>query len=240
MPLNFNEEVALNGRTMNVFDYDTFNEYRDMLQYSAEVAVKFKRGDREAVLPVRGSIHNNVNQPGVYLGDQFDIITFPETPEEEKEYYPNKDRLFNFADSKSMQEHLDKSDRLNEIKNQILESPDNLTHAPLSDDDKPAMRGLKLAINYKGIDIDKYKDRFGENFPNNKRKLTDTDITLFQLNRYCECLDLDMDIVFRDAEGNIANPMKKVITVNVFPGNGDYTKIKDLDSDNDTLDEDEE
>jgi hypothetical protein len=34
--------------------------------------------------------------------------------------------------------------------------------------------------------------------------------------------------------------MKKVITVNVFPGNGDYTKIKDLDSDNDTLDEDEE
>ena len=243
MPLNFNEEAAIDGRTMNVFDYETFNEYRDMLKYDANIAVKFNRGDRDAILPVRGNVHGNLEQPGVYIGEQVDIISYPQTAEEIAEYYPDESRRFDFSNPKSMQDLLDKSERLNEIKNQILETPDNLTQAPLKQDDKPAMRGLKMAINAKGIDIDKYKDRFGENFPNNKRKLTDTDITLFQLYRYCECLDLDMDIIFRDAEGSIANPMKKVITVNVFPGNGDYAKVQNVDKnylDQDSSDDDED
>lgn len=229
MPLSFNEEVAMGGRTLHVFDYDTYNQYRDLLQYDANIGIKRTDPDgKEYILPVRGSIQSNMDEPGVYLGAQIDFFSRPTTPEEKKEYYPKKDQIFDFGDTKSMQELLDKSDKLNDIKNQILESPDNLTQAPLKPDDKPAMRGLKLAINSKEIDLDKYKDRFGINFPNNKRKLADTDITLFQLNRYCECLDMEMDIVFRDAKGDIANPMNKVITVNVYPGNSDYTTIQDV------------
>ena len=235
MPLSFTEEAAIDGRTVNVFDEETFMQYHDLLQTNSSIAVKIKTDDGEAILPVRGKLTTKSvmdSKPGVYIGQMYDYYSIPVTEKDKKEYYPGSDRRVDFSDAKSMQELLDKSDKINSIKNQMLESSDSMTQAPLKPDDKPAMRGLKLAINAKGIDLDKYKDRFGENYPNNKRKLADTDITLFQLYRYCECLDMEMDITFRDAAGNIANPMNKVITVNCYPGNNDgNVVIKDISPD---------
>lgn len=231
LPFKDEADAAVDGKVYKVYDYETFNQYRDELENTPNVAVRFKKDDGSVeVLPVRGSIGGSMTKPGVYTGKQVDIFSSPSTEEEKKEYYPKPgDRYFDFGDVKTIQEYLDKSDQLYEIKNQILESPDNLTIAPLKPNDEPAMRGLKLAVNAKGIDLDKYKDRFGVNYPNNKRKLTDTSITLFQMERFCECLDMDMDITLRDKEGSIANPMRKKITVNVYPGNGDYVHIENVD-----------
>ena len=93
---------------------------------------------------------------------------------------------------------------------------------------KKTMRALKEAIIAKDMDIDMYKERFGENFPNDKRKLNDDNVTLFILERYCQCLDMEADIILRDAPGNIANPMNKVVTANIFPGNVNNVTITDV------------
>ena len=242
LPFKDEADAAIDGKIYKAYDYAVYNQYREELESLPNVAIRFQKNDGSVeVLPVRGPINGSMNKPGVYTGKQVDIFSHPETEEEKTEYNPKPgDRYFDFGDVKTIQEYLDKADQLCEIKNQILESPDNLTIAPLRPNDEPAMRGLKLAINAKGIDLDKYKDRFGVNYPNNKRKLTDTSITLFQMERFCECLDMDMDITLRDKEGNIANPMKKKITVNVYPGNGDYVHIENVDEDTSDDEEGEE
>lgn len=243
LPFKDEADVAMEGKLYKAYDYDVFNQYRDELTNLPNVAVRFKKEDGIEVLPVRGPISGSMTKPGVYYGNGVDIFSSPTTEEEKEEYYPKSgERYFDFSDVNSIQEYLDKAENLYEIRNQILESPDNLTSAPIKPDDKPAMRCLKLAINAKHCDMDKYKDRFGPNYPNNKRKLTDTDVTLFQIVRYCECMDMAMDITIRDADGNIANPIKKRITANVYPGNGDYITIEDENgyTADDTNDEDEE
>ena len=70
-------------------------------------------------------------------------------------------------------------------------------------------------INAKNIDIDKYADRFGENFPNDKRKLKDEKITLFLLKRMAECLDMNVDLIISDKSPNVPNPIGIPIKVSL-------------------------
>ena len=55
------------------------------------------------------------------------------------------------------------------------------------------MRAMKESILAKSIDLDKYKDRFGTNYPNDKRKMKDSDITLNMIERMCKNLDIKLD-----------------------------------------------
>ena len=77
------------------------------------------------------------------------------------------------------------------------------------------MKALKQAITAKNIDIDKYADRFGENFPNDKRKLKDEKITLFLLKRMAECLDMNVDLIISDKSPNVPNPIGIPIKVSL-------------------------
>ena len=105
--------------------------------------------------------------------------------------------------------------------NQYLETPadgSNVFRPPLSEMDSAEMRGLKQSIIAKNIDMDKYAERFGPNYPNDKRKMKDSSITSFLLKRACKNLDINVDLVFSDAGPNVPNPMGKTITINMVPG----------------------
>ena len=57
------------------------------------------------------------------------------------------------------------------------------------------------AVISKNIDIDKYADRFGDNFPNDKRQFKREDITfmschLFQTPRLFHYFDKDLDVLY--------------------------------------------
>ena len=80
-----------------------------------------------------------------------------------------------------------------------------------------------LIIDVQNIDIDKYADRFGENFPNDKRKMKDDKITLFLLKRMAECLDMNVDLIISDKNPNVPNPIGMPIKVSLT-GNGDETE----------------
>jgi DNA-binding Xre family transcriptional regulator len=91
---------------------------------------------------------------------------------------------------------------------------------PLLETDSAEMRAMKECIIAKNIDLDKYKDRFGANYPNDKRKLKDDSITLNMIERMCKNLDIKVDLVFTDSDDNVPNAMNKVIRANIIPGDG--------------------
>lgn len=224
MPL-FDKKVSISGKLFSVCDTETYNSNREFLKEDDQIAVEVTNGSESVILPIRSADSKDMVRPGIYPKGSVDFFSYPTTEEEQKEYKPSKDNVFSFNDIKNMQELIDKREKFENVTNQILETPDNITKPPFKEDDTPTMRALKEAIISKNIDIDKYKERFGDNFPNDKRKINDTDITLFILQRFCECLDLEMDITLKDAKGNIPNPMHEIITANVVPGNENCISI---------------
>lgn len=218
--------TIIGGKLFTIYDYDSYSKNRDILRSDDQTAVEVTLNGKKVVLPVRNP-NGNKNQPGIYSYDQYDSFKMPETEEEEKTYCPQEDTIFRFDNIGSMQELIDRREQFQMVTNQILETPDNITIPPLKENDTPAMRSLKEAIIHKNIDMDKYQERFGANYPNDKRKIGDTSLTLFILERFCGCLDLECDLVLRDAPGNIPNPMHKTITANLVPGGLDNIKVED-------------
>ena len=97
----------------------------------------------------------------------------------------------------------------------ILTSADNITTPIDHPDDSPEMMALKEAIRSKHIDINKYEQRFGPNFNNDRRLLDKNTITLAKLKTMANALDMDISLTIKDKPGNIPNPIGKVITVSV-------------------------
>jgi hypothetical protein len=69
------------------------------------------------------------------------------------------------------------------------------------------MKGLKKAVIKKHIDIDKYADGYGENFPNDKRKFKDHDISIKLFERHVDVLGIKAVLVLTDASPDIPNPI---------------------------------
>lgn|SRR5574344_1915354 len=222
-------KAMVGGKIFDVITYDQYVKNKDILLSNpdSQTAVEYKLDDGSiAILPIRSG--EEMQDPGLYNRGIIDFFNKPATVEEKEMYCPGEDKIFEFGNAKNLQELLDKKQKFDEVTNQMLETPDNITMPPIMETDTPAMRALKEAVIAKKIDLDKYKERFGANFPNDKRKLSDNDITLFILDRYAECLDMQVDLIISDKSGNIANPMNKKITANLVPGSnaGESVKIE--------------
>ena len=77
------------------------------------------------------------------------------------------------------------------------------------------MIAFKQAIIDKHIDLDKYEQRFGVNYNNDKRLLKKDSITFGKLRDMCNALDIKATIEFRDANPNVPNPIGRVITAEI-------------------------
>jgi hypothetical protein len=99
------------------------------------------------------------------------------------------------------------------------------------------MRALKMALNAKHIDIDKYAGRFGENFPNDKRQLKNNNATLKIIKRFCENCDMEAFLTFRDKSDDVPNPMGTEIVVSLTDN---YFDSNEFDSNEEVSSEEEE
>ena len=147
----------------------------------------------------------------------------------EKEIYqpaPNSGATISLEPD-NMNQYIKESEKYKDRDAEALErcESDGKYVPPILEADSPEMRALKTCIIEKDIDLDKYSERFGANYPNDKRKLKDAEITSFLLKRYCNNLDIDVDMVFRDRDENVPNAMNKEIRINLVPGNGNNVDI---------------
>ena len=240
MPSVYSKRAVIGGKSMDVCDYQSFGAKKDILVQDTQAAVEIKVDDRNIILPIRSN-GSNTDRPGLYTAPNSPVhfLSLPTTDEEMEIYSPDESKILSF-DKDDMQKMIEEKERYEVATNAMLESSDSKTVPLLKESDTPSMRALKEAIIAKNMDIDMYKERFGENFPNDKRKLNDDNVTLFILERFCSCLDMEADIVLRDKDGNIANPMGKVITANIVPGNANNVIIEDTSSEEESDENNEE
>lgn len=210
--MNFKKQT-INGKMYNVVDVESYmknNELYDNSQTALEVNIN----GSDYVLPIRnGKIDD---RPGVYSDGALQFFNLPNKDNEAqlKEY--SSDNTIDFSNCSSIAEIMEKQEILRDEEKEILANPDNIFIPTISEKDSPAMRGLKQAIIEKRIDIDKYQDRFGkENFPNDKRKFKDTDITMFMMNRMNKALDIKATLILEDKSPDVPNPIGRKISIDL-------------------------
>ena len=202
-------KAVVNGCMYDVIDYDTYIKNKDSI--GPGTAISTEHTGKIVVLPVRGKYTSAPSMPGVYSAGPLDFFVYPS--EDSDQYSPKK--MVEISNRDSMKEILKKEETLTRMANPWITSPDNVTKFPIEEDDQPEMRCLKMALNEKNVDFDKYAPRFGANFPNDKRQLKNKSATLNIIKRFCENMDMSCDIILRDKNPNVANPMRKEIRVSL-------------------------
>ena len=217
--------AVINGKPMNVYtEQQFFDNFQDLVS-DDQAAVMVEKDGQQVILPIRQG-YKSMDKPGAYpFGEGTDqhyaFLSFPTTEADKEAYCPDPDNIVNFKDADGIQALMSMTDKLNKSINQYLESDvgvGNIYRAPLKETDSPEMRGLKLALTEKHMEIDKYNERFGANWANDKRKLNDDNITMFLLKRMCKNFDINVDLVFTDQSSDVPNAMGKTITINLVPG----------------------
>ena len=205
-------KAAINGQVVDVVDYDEYSSHIDCYSGRNDVAIPVDMRGREILLPVKGRYSSNVTLPGVYNAGCVDFLIYPD--EAFVERYIPKD-FISMSNTDDIRELIKNGDAARKLDEPFITSPDSITCIPIKETDQPEMKGLKMALNAKNIDIDKYAARFGDNYPNDKRQLKNSNATLKIIKRFCENCDMEAILTFRDKNPDVPNPMNTEITVSL-------------------------
>lgn len=205
-------KAAINGQVVDVVDYDEYSRHTDCYSGRNDVAIPVDMKGREILLPVKGRYSSNVTLPGVYNAGCVDFLIYPD--EAFAERYMPKD-FISMSNTDDIRELIKNGDAARKLDEPFITSPDSITCIPIKETDQPEMKGLKMALNAKNIDIDKYAARFGDNYPNDKRQLKNSNATLKIIKRFCENCDMEAILTFRDKNPDVPNPMNTEITVSL-------------------------
>lgn len=193
----------IDGKLYNVIEYEEFCNTKDT-NNNISTAIQID----DTLLPIRIT---NDNKPGIRIGKVINKVILPD-PEDEQYKASN---IIDLGNTKTMKELIDKQVQLRNIEEEILTSPDNITIPNISKEDSPEMRGLKEAIIEKHIDFDKYGDRFGDNFANDKRVIKGNTITQKMLKRILKNIDVKATLILEDTSPDVPNPIGKKIVINI-------------------------
>lgn len=206
-------KAVIGGKFYDVVDYEEYQQHSEL--YGSMNAVDISRPDgTNIILPCRSGNPDD-GKPGIYrLGDTgVHLMVYPD---DEESFKPTD--YTSFDDVESVKEYSQKCQKVHNMERESLMCIDPSKHyrPPISGRETPVMKGLKDAIIAKGIDLDQYSGRFGDNYPNDKRKLNEDSITLFMFERFCKNLDLNARMVIEDISGNPANPIGYPISIDLF------------------------
>lgn len=203
------KKSKVEDKLMDVVSLDEYTKHPE-LYANTGTAVEIQKNDKTYLLPHRAGAHSP-DRPGIYDCGPIVKFNFPSGKDEEK--YTGE--VIDLSDVESIGELIEKNAKVRNIEREILTSPDSIFTPVISNSDTPVMKGLKEAVIAKNIDLDKYSDRFGDNYPNDKRQFKKDSITLFMFERMCECLDMSAKIIIEDKSPDVPNPMGRVIEVDI-------------------------
>ena len=195
-----------------IYDVVSFDDYIKQKEYCDNNITSIE--DNGYIYPIKTRKNDGV---GMYQlsPDLYQFID-PKTEEDKQNY--SITNMINFEDAKSLREVIEKTNQLKSAERTILTTPDNITVPVIGEHDSPEMVGLKEAIIAKNIDIDKYQQRFGSNFSNDKRLLNDSSITLLKLKTMFKALDMKGTLIIEDLNEDVANPIGRKIVVDLLGG----------------------
>lgn len=213
-PINVHlEKASIEGQVYDVMTYDEYAEHFENNRERSDIAIKEDYNGKTLVLPYRGAYPaGGPITPGLYNAGCVDFIKKPER-EFVNHYIP--DKIVSMSNMSDIKDILREAEEARKLDEPYLTSPDNVTIIKVCADDQPEMKALKMAINAKHIDLDKYAGRFGANFPNDKRQLKGNNITLNIIKRYCENCDMEAILTLKDTRPDVPNPIGKEISISL-------------------------
>ena len=197
-------KAAINGNIYDVYTYDEYLEQDDFYNKSA-VLVDYK--DKEILLPIKEEYTCQVT-PGIYSSGCIDICIYPEDGQVDN-YVP--DKIISINNNDDIKDIYKNQKDINRLMEPWISNPDNVTIFPIHPDDQPEMVGLKSAWNAKNANFDDYGSLFGDNFPNDKRQMKNHSVTLNMIKRFAKNCDMEVEIIFRDKNPDVINPIGKEI-----------------------------
>lgn len=240
-PLNISVKKApINGQTYDIVEYDTYRKDFDTYKDRNDIAIPIDYKGKQMLMPYRGQYCNS-GIPGIYNAGSIDFIVKPDEGLADK-YIPDEKDIICLSNTDDIKELILKEDSVKKLDEPFITTPDNITNIPINQNDQPEMVALKLALNAKKIDIDKYAARFGDNFPNDKRQLKSKSATLNIIKRYCKNCDMEAKLILTDARPDVPNPMNKEIVVSLtsYDDNDNNYEITDNTNENDDSNSNEE
>lgn len=167
------------------------------------------------ILPVRGSTDK---RPGAYRAGSFYMKTVMPDSVELPNYRADDNHIVDFTKAEDIRGIIKAESKLRNLEVSRLTTIDNICAPRIRPDDAPEMVGLKKAIIQKHIDLDKYEQRFGDNYNNDRRLLEKDNITLTKLKTFAKALDMKLTLTFEDNGKNVPNPIGEPIRVTVIGG----------------------
>ena len=209
--------MGLELRKINIgkeyYDAATYEEYNanPNIYDSRHTAII----DEEAgvVLPLLTKTNAAENNVGILYGGMVSLYNYPQTASEQQQY--SIDNMIDMSNPANYKELIKTSQQLKDVEREILLNVDNVTRPVITENDTPAMTGMKKAIIAKNCDIHSYSHRFGPNYPNDIRILKENDLSLKKLIKFGDSLDMKVDITFSDRNPDVPNPMGTPITVTI-------------------------
>lgn len=200
------KEILINGRLYEVVPVNDYigNEDGYLQGYTA---VEDSFGN---IYPI---VSATSQDPGLRYRKKAPVF-FASIPEGSDDQY-RVDQAIDYSKATNIKEFIETQNIVKELEKDILTSPDSIYVPPSDPNDSPAMKALKEAVIDKKIDLNKYEPRFGANYNNDKRIFNKQNISLPMLVRMCNALDIKATLTLEDQEGDIANPINDVISVEI-------------------------
>ena len=203
------KKAVINGRMLDIVPIkeaiESTNESKNNIAIEAN----------GCILPVRGSTDK---RPGAYRAGSFYMKTVMPDSIELPNYRADDNHIVDFTKAEDIRGIIKAESKLRNLEVSRLTTIDNICAPRIRPDDAPEMVGLKKAIIQKHIDLDKYEQRFGDNYNNDRRLLEKDNITLTKLKTFAKALDMKLTLTFEDNGKNVPNPIGEPIRVTVIGG----------------------
>lgn len=204
------KSTIIEGMSKDVISEDEFKSkyglYTENKSIQSVTAVEANYNNHEYILPIRGK---SDDRPGIYPNG---AVYFIKTPEEGDRSFDKENlTIADFSDVTTLNEYFEKNSQLKKMEVDTLNESDDIYKPTYSGNESAEMKAVKDAITSKSMDLNKYAPRFGDNFLNTKRLLKGDSITMNKLIEVSNALDIEAELILRNASTDIANPMANEI-----------------------------
>lgn len=214
------KKIAVDGAIYDVIDEREYIENKH-LYISSYKYIALIRPGFDIVYPIRKFI-STVDKPGAYdVG--YAIFYYDPTDNEKIQEY-SISRIIDYSNAQCLRDVIATSQRIASAEASILTTIDNVFIPEIGPNDTPEMIAFKQAIIDKCIDLDKYEQRFGQNYNNDKRLLKKPNITFGKLRDMCNALDIKATLKLEDMHPGVPNPIGRQIVTEIT---GNQTTIEE-------------
>jgi len=198
-----------------IYDVINFNDFGYVEYRGNSLAINMGN----CILPLRFT--NTILKPGIYTDGIFYFPVYPRDENEAMEY--SVQHLARFVDADTFKDVMAAKEKLEKDEYNHLVTSDKV-FTPVIDtvNDSPLIIGLKKAVTAKQCDINRYAEKFGPDFNNDRRKFNGHDITASKYASISSNLDIRTTLIIEDMNPNVANPMgEKIVLTWVGDGKSD-------------------